>query len=282
MDELTKDIRNFIRRVASGEENAIEVTEQLTDDGAKHVVLALQNRKINAEAPAAPIRLESPRRCHVFYEAGSLAVYLDKYKTDNTVVMADPQERTIYATLDEKAVDGFEVLVLRPQVHPLFAPWQAVIGKTVRMTDFAEFIMRNRRSIANPNGKALALTFSQITAAISVTVHRGRGTKVLNGVLVKTEIQGQETTDPVELPDELTLEVPLYVGTKAMPLTCDLLLSTATDDDGEHEVVVNVTSSELEEARVKSFEEMMQALSKVQGIILGWGSPQTAAWDYRK
>jgi hypothetical protein len=241
--------------------------------------LTVEMRKLLPEEPRPPKRIESPARVHEFLAAKSLAAYLARYGSKNTVVYADPANEVVYAVLDERADEGFEVVTMRPQKHPLWAPWADLADRHLEITDFAAFVSQNRRTVVAPDARDLVLTLSQVRAAVSIEIQKGRGKNAVNGLVVTTEIKGQRQADEVELPEMIKLHVPLYVQTEAKDVELDLCIEAGTDG----EVSVVVTSGTIAEARVLAFEEMVaeiQAGLDGIGATLTFGRPQHRAWAY--
>ena len=172
-------------------------------------------------------------------------------------------------------------VTMKPQVHPLWKPWADIAGTTVALEKFAQFVAQNRRAIVKPDGKEIALTLSQVRAVVNVTVERGRGKDAVNGLMVTTKIQGIEKKEAVELPDEITLAVPLYVGTAKKEIELDLCIEA----DREGHVGVIVTAGTVAEAKVAAFEEMIAVVREgVKGLkaTITLGKPKTGAWVYLK
>lgn len=266
----------ILQHVRVGEETVLDVA-----GGEKDRKLTVSMRKLLPEEPRAPKRAESPRRVHEFLAAESLALYLRKYGGAETVVFADPANEIVAAVLREKAETGFEVVTMRPQVHPLWKPWADLAGRAIALEDFAKHVSQHRRTILRPEGRDLALTLSQVRATVSVEIQRGRGKSATNGLLVTTEIKGQRQADVVELPDEIVLSVPLYVQTEPREVELDLCVEATSDGD----VSVLVTAGTVAEARVEAFKEMVaviQAAADSIGAVVTFGRPKHAAWDYLK
>ena len=113
---------DFLRGVEAGNENVIDIKKAVLPDGKDAVVVCLGNRVLQPEPPKAPERAESPRRAHVFHAMGGFCAYLAQYKTPQTVIFADVGEQTFYAVLDDRASQGFEIVTMVPQLHPLGFP----------------------------------------------------------------------------------------------------------------------------------------------------------------
>lgn len=274
-------LEDFIRRVNVGNENALQISQHLLSDGTKCVVLDLQNRRLQDEPPLDPKRSESPRRAHTFHAAAGFSDYIRAYKSDHTVILADVHGQTVSAIINERAEKGFEIIRLTPVVHPSFAPWAGLLGKKVTIEEFSEFVLANRRVINNPMGKELAMIFSQVRAATSVTLQQGRGTarRAVNGLVVETVIQSERTAELVDLPDTVSIYVPLYVGTDPVCLEIDLTVSVVSVGN-EQRVVVTCTSADLIEKRTQAFESIVAGLSAIEGVTVAMGVPDHDEWDY--
>lgn len=90
-----KDIGNeFVNAVQEGNEHIIEIArEELGKGKGNKLVFAMQKRVLQPEQPQQPVKMESPRRAHIFHDAEGFAAYLAKYKTDNTVVLVNVREQ---------------------------------------------------------------------------------------------------------------------------------------------------------------------------------------------
>jgi len=272
-------IEDFIRDVRKGQENVLDLVRQVGQDGTEHIVVGLQNRELQPEQPKAPIREETPARCHQFHDIDAMTSYLEQYGTEHTVVLADVKAGAFSAVIDESQENGIEVIGCKPLIHPLFEPWDGMFDSTVPVLEFAKFIMQHRRAVTHPDGRELALMFSQITAKSNVTLNRGSGSKSINGVMVEVKIEGSSTTrtEPHELPDSITIEVPIYVNQIAQRIELDLMVSM----DGNNEVVVYVSASGLLEAKVRSMLDMLTTLRSALDVgTIGLGTVKHIEWDY--
>lgn len=281
MSAPTNKLADFLREVAKGEENALQVSRQMMkgDDDKEHevVVVAMQNRKLQPEAPDAPERAETPPRAHQFHNTVGLKAYLEAFGDENTVVFADVPNQRMQVVLDETADDGVEVLFMQPQVHPLFAPWVELLeAGFLPLADFALFILEHRRTVAGTGDQTreLALVFSQVRMSKHVEVQSGFGLTAVNGIMVEHNIEGQKKRQPVQIPESITLECPIYVGTEPRQITVDLTVTAAGD-----QVVVKASAADLLDAQVAAFEEMLAQLEGVKGQqVLGRAS--FGAWSY--
>ena len=277
IDEKTgTKIAEFIREVLPGEENTISIAKDTDDEtGSKVTTIALQNRKLQPEPPAPPQKAESPRRAHSFHDIAGFCDYLKKYKTKDTVVLADVEACKMQAIMDESRSTGFEIVTLTPAIHPMFQPWKGVLGRPLEITSFAEFIMQNRRQIFEPDGREMALLFSQVRASTTMTVNRGVGRRSINGVMIETVIQGDRKNELVELPDSITIQVPLFVSTKPQNIEIDLLVLARGEG-----LTVTASSALVLDAMTASFMEMLDEVKFLDGVVCSTGKAAHEPWKY--
>lgn len=279
MAELEKNLRE----VAPESENVLSVLRELTNDGKKeNVTLAMQNRKLLPEKPREPEKARSPKRCHVIHNVKGFVAYLQAYASEDLVIFADVPNLRCVAILDEKADEGFEGIELVPQIHPLFKPWyKAIREEELDLQQFLSLVMKNRRAITAPDGRALVMELSQVTSSTEVTVHRGKGANSLNGILFKTKIEGNKHIDgKAELPEMIRIEVPIFMDTLPVMMELDLLLSTNPKD---HEIYVEIVCADLAEAMVKSWEEIIATCSQTIGKgLVAMGRAMHEKWDVVK
>ncbi len=273
-------LEDFLRSVQKGQENTIEVVRtMLPDDKGEKTVLALQNRVMQPEPPKAPERSESPRRAHVFHAMEGFCAYLNDNKTEKTVVFADVAGRTFYAVLDDTAGKGREVVTLEPQTHPLWKPWDDLLDDPMGVKDLAKFLLQHRRQIGGDDPKMLIADFSQIRAAAEVEVQQGTGKNAVNGLMIRTKIQGSKSDGLIDLPDTIIVNTPLFVGLPPQKIEVDVTLEPA-DPAGVSGVLATLTSADATDKTIRAFENMCEQVeSEVKDIVIAMGKPQEQMWD---
>lgn len=269
--EIKEDVLNgFLRNVGKGKTNTIELAQEILGDGTKKVTMTLNN-KIDT-----PERQESQARSHVFYGLGAFIAYLQKNKTETTLILADMERQEIRAVFNDEATKGFEVITFRPQVHPLVAPWLNILkAGTIKIGEFSQFVLLHKNTIVSPIAKDLALTMSQIRVSTSTVMQKGFGKTSINGIICTAEIQGIKENMPIELPDLITLNVPLFVETLPIAFDIDIVVGTM----GDH-VVVNVASSDMESKKVEVFENFIKDLKAKDIGNVGCGNINHQDWKY--
>lgn len=274
-------IDEALKRAKFGEETALSVIDVLDEKGQPGgKKLLVEARKVPA---AAPRRAETPSRAHEFHDVRGFIDYLGKYGTDNTVVYADAPGRTIHAVLNELSDQGggVEHLRLKPKIHPRFQPWLDLMEEEPQpLPVFVDFLRNHRRTVKQPEGRELQLTLAQIKASTHIELHQGSGKESVNGLLVRSKIEGKETAGvPLDLPETLILRTPIFVNEDAIDVTLDLILNTTRDGAG---VTAHVATADLQEALIDGFEKMVALIEHDfdDRFVVGWGYPDYAEWSY--
>jgi len=265
-DERT--LERFVRKVVKGHENMMDVVRDMTDP------LNPVARVVLTEKVATPELMISPKRMHQFYEVDGFGWYMGKYGTPNSVILADLVSLQMGGIIDETAKKGYEVVRFGPQYHPLYLPWIEITRRPVAIDQFAEFLLKNRRSLAD-GGKDLALTFSQIRASVKTEVYQGAGKRAINGVTTEIEISGNRDKQTIELPDSIRIMVPIFVGSDASIIEFDMVLS-GTAEKG---VWVTLANSDAKVKEINAFEGFVERL-KGMNLQVAMGVPQYQEWDF--
>lgn len=268
------DVAEFLRTVVEGTENILDVATEIGEDGIATKRLAFGRRTLRPEPPVEPVVSRARARAHVFNDLDAFAEYLKREAEGiSSLVLADVAKREILAVLEEDSESDREIVSMAAVEHPLFTPWAEMLDRPVPVLEFALFAMKNRRAIIEPEGRELALTFSQVKASKSITTQVGVGKKSINGMMVELEIAGEKKGVPVELPEVIKVELPLFVGTEAQVIEIDLLVT-----EGREGIVVFATAADVEEQRIRAFEQMVGLLKEATGLLVGLGRIQQREW----
>jgi hypothetical protein len=276
----TLELGQLIRQAKAGHETILDIARDTLPDGQKKISLAIGNRKLNNEQPPDPVKAPSPRRAHTFHDVLGFADYINKYGSETTVVLADPEQEIMQAVINEKADRGFEVLTFKPLSHPLFEPWEQLLENAAPspIRAFVDFVARNRRTIIEPDGRELLLLMSQIRVSRKVEIAQGEKTHSINGVMVESNVQGTNAKNElVELPEVIQVRVPIYAATDPRVFEVDVTV-IGTEDRG---AMVRVVAGDLINAKTALFEGFIgevRELTKDTKITLGLGKVAHAEW----
>lgn len=277
MDKDSNPVARLIRQVTQGQETTLDVVKDIVGDGdekAPRTILSVINRQVNPEQPDEPKKARSPRRAHTFHTAETLTAYLEKHTGDNVVCLMDVDQQAAVIVLDETAKDGFETVTLRPMPHPIYREWLTVIGGFNRLKIVALFLLKHRTQIVEPDGRELALTFAQVRVSKDVEMWAGLGNGAVNGVKVKTTVEGASQDNVVQLPEQVTIAIPLFVGQSPTQLTLDLTVDTVNEEVGLH-----ITAPTLLDAVTANFQAMVDAITvSLPNAVVGLGAMEYDNW----
>jgi len=265
-------ISDLLRKATDGHETVFDIA---VDNGVTRVeinrrLLLPERRVIEEDLPIA----RDPARAHTFHEIGAFAKYCETHAGESAVGLANSESQRITVVLDELVDAGRELITFEAKLHPMFLPWYEMLDEATDVIDFSVFAQKYRRSIRKPDGKELAMIFSQIKLSKSVEIQRGVGRKSLNGVMVHTEIAGVKQDTMVDLPDSIEIECPVFIGTKPIRMVFDVLVTDVHDN-----VVVYLTSPDLEAMKFEAFEQFVQILREdAPSILVGLGQVASTPW----
>jgi hypothetical protein len=257
-NENARTVRELITSIVEGEQTVFKVAGDLAD-GAQS--LTVDRRKLLPEAPRRDELADTPARAHTFFEPAGFVAYLKKYGGGKTVIYADPVRRMAEAVLTEgQGQGGAEIVSLVPQISPYWQPWSALLGKALPLAALVEFLRENRRIIVEPEGRELVLALSQVTAASNIELQQGSGRNSVNGLMVRTKIQGVDNTALVDLPETIVVRCPIFVGLFEERIELDLILRVV---DGGESIAAGFASADIRVAEIRAFERMVADLTDV-------------------
>ncbi len=252
---IEHEVKGILEAI-SEDRTTIDVAKALLEDGKERVSLVVRQEPVVRE------RLESGPRAHRIDTWMGVVAYVEKYHTENTVIFADARAERALVVIDERAATGVETLTFQPQVDAEFTPWADLIAVgEIAAPDLATFIRANRRTIVDPDGKELALLFSQMRTATAIRLDQGRGGKSVNGVVVETKIQGQKKSELVDIPETVKVRCPIFFDEEPVDLEVDLDAYTQ-GQPGMTQILVRVSAPGYVKARQQGFDAIITAISE--------------------
>lgn len=195
-------------------------------DGRTHVALP---ERIKLHDISDPNRLPSRvRQAVTVDDRASLSAYINRYKSDRSIIIADFDALTISARLDwhdHNQGGAFPapghnahavILALRPSEE--FSRWDEMEGKIHPQADFARFLEENSVDVGTPE----AATMIEISKDFEATVGQSYKSNIRldNGdrkFVFETDTKVQ---NGVIIPEKFTLSIPIYNGEEPEELTC--------------------------------------------------------------
>lgn len=174
----------------------------------------------------APSRI---RQRPVFYERAAFVEYVNRFKSEASVVFNDVDANTFDAFLDyhkdaATAGTGDHVARLQLRYSEEFARWNAIQGKWLPQVEFAEFLEENYIDVKRPDGSDVLELASDLEAKKNVNwksaVRRDTQTRAFT---YEEDLQAnQKGKGEVVVPRDLLFALPIYHGEAAMELTAFL------------------------------------------------------------
>lgn len=282
-----QSLKGLIEQTVEGRGVAFAIVDEVASlprdtDGVAAKALIIRHEHA---APPSPVRAESPRIANTFHEAAGFCRWLTREcqlrdQTNAMAVFIDAPNARAYAVLDEDADEGYEVVSLVPQVHPRWAPWATLLNKRLSLDQLCDHVRDNRRSIAD--GRELVFALTQVRASTEVILESGRGKKALNGLMIRTTIQGVKGEHAVELPDTITVRSPIFVGSDPVDIELELILEGSSDGTS---VMARFASADIREATIAGFEAISERLLRLESeiaVVVAFGVPEHKPWEYLK
>lgn len=196
----------------------------------------------HTDAPVNPVLPERVKAGENFVEPDSLALYVNRFKTLTTILMASLSRRTITARLDYHhkqegmAVDSdfneLDIRVPKPQLDqhhaalkcefdPDYAKWRALFGQQIDQQTYAEFIEDMLHTIAQPPAADLLDAVSELKlhrdAKFSNKVDLRGGKLNLTYEEDDTQVSGK-----MALPESIVIVCPMYQGDEPIAIHAKL------------------------------------------------------------
>lgn len=267
--EKQVDVAELIRVPREGTETVFELLNELNTDGsAGGRRLVIENRQLQREH-VPPVIAKAKARAHVFHQIDAFAKYLN----ESSVVLADVDRRQICAVLDESVETDREIVTYEAKIHPRFLPWFAMLDSAVSVKKFAIHCMKHRRTVADPDGRDLALTMQQIKASKNIERWEGVGNGSINGVRVELTVNSEKRGELVQIPDDIVIESPVFIDGDTQQIRIDL-----TIDEIDGTTIVYCTSSDIEQAMHDSFVGTVNELKAMGKGQVGLGVVSHRDW----
>jgi len=151
--------------------------------------------------------------------ADALVEYLNRFKSDQSLLFADVNGSEIIAALDyhakDKAANVFHRAVLALPFSEEWKIWTGVNGKLNPQLEFARFIEENAPDIKAPDAASLLEAVRDLQARRSVNFIQAVRTDSDNESFEYTDNTEARTKGGLEVPTKFVLNIPVYFGEPA-------------------------------------------------------------------
>lgn len=152
-----------------------------------------------------------------FHDGNSLAAYVNRFKTPDTILVADINSRCISVAIDYHGeavgpVDHVATWTMLPSQE--YEAWSKFEGRLHEQADFIRFMEENSLDVILPDPAKL-LDLCRDFEAIK-TVNFKASKRLDNGDREFTYAESTGTSDKIAVPQKLTLSMPIFYGEEAI------------------------------------------------------------------
>jgi len=266
-------------QVAEGESLALKVLEQV--EGIEGKALVIQRQELPAPKPTPPVKSGANRRAHEFNNINHFIDYLNKYGEEKqVVVLADPKNEQIKASLNEICDQEPETLTYRPRRTTDFEYLLSRIDKPLGVKEFCKVLRRVRNYVKKPHGKLVASIYGQLSVAKKVEDFSSLGSRGTFGRVVKISARGNDGQS-VELPEFLTLEIKPYMDS-ATHIDIEVFIDLDMEED---KAVFRFDAPDCARAFDLAMEKSIPLLNtglKDREALVALGALCREPWEYLK
>lgn len=265
-----------------------EITHVLgAEDFVQHFIIpdGYVLEEVDLEAKAT--RPRRPRGTATLYDERSFTEYVKRFKTNQTVLFANPENGNRHMTAvfnyqdasEHTDDDGHEPgapgwgdwrALLQIRYSQEWLDWQRVVGTALTQTDFAYHLEQRLIDVHEP--PAADLMTIMRTLKISKDVRYERVVHLQTGasqLVATTQYRGQGADD-LELPESIVLRIPIFEGGEPEPI--EIYLRYRLSDEGQvvFALEYGVGTARLVEHR---FREVVDRISEATGVPVWLGEP---------
>lgn len=251
--------RAFILETAEGREFLI------TPDRAPQDVT-----EPNAIAPKLPDHI---RQSVTLQTVDSLVDYINRFKTDTTMLFADIGGNSIKALIDYHETAGAQHLDHAATMALPFAEewktWTMAHGRLMPQLEFARFLEENAADVAAPSGADLLDACRDLQAVRKVNFKKAVRTATDNENFEYSDETEARTSGGIELPTKFLLSIPVYFGGE--PTTLAAFLRWKLD---EGSLTLGISLHRHEHVRQAVFKQIVLDAAERTDRPAVFGRPQ--------
>jgi uncharacterized protein YfdQ (DUF2303 family) len=200
----------------------------------------------------------------------SLAEYVNRYKSADTVLFADIAANSILATIDYHAKDKAAHVAHRAMLTLPFSEewglWTKISGKLVPQLEFARFIEENGADIRSPDAAELLEACRDLQAHRKVNFTKAVRTSSDNENFEYTDETKATTKAGIEIPTKFKLGIPVYFGEPDTEMFAFLRWKL---DEGS--LTLGVALHRAEHVRQAVFKQIVQGVAECTQCVAVFG-----------
>lgn len=204
----------------------------------------------------------------------SLIDYVNRFKTDATVIFADLDRAKIVACIDYhgagSATAGLRKhhAVLQMQHSKEWKVWTGVNDALMEQKKFARFLEEHKLDILSPPGAQLLEMVLDMEKGVQMRVAR----KMVSAGSDRGSKDSQMQIDGTELPPVWTLQIPVYMGEPVVAVT-----AYARDEIDDGKLLVGFKLSKIENVVEEELTRIAAEIAGETKVPVMLGTPSTGS-----
>ena len=263
-------IEDVLKELPHRKPTALSVYREMSKDNEAIAKVVIQNEP--------EIRKLEPigTKVHNLEDVESLKRYIQKFRTENTVVYCSREDAFVTVILDEKHEAINDQLRFSPKYTPGF---KETMASSDRVPDFLAWFRCNKRYIVSPDPKEFIALTSLVKIETVMETIIGTGKNAKSGYMCESKVRGSEENVPIEFPETIIFRSPVFFGTPEIEI--EIELDVVMNED-EH-LRINRRCYERKEATIEAFGLIAQDLEEKVGSMatVVSGNPQYCSHHYQ-
>jgi uncharacterized protein YfdQ (DUF2303 family) len=202
--------------------------------------------------------------------ADALVEYLNRFKSADSLLLADVAASRIVGALDYHAVDKAALVVHTATLDLPFSEewkiWTAISGQMKQQLEFARFIEENAPDIKAPDAGSLLEAVRDLQARRNVSFIKAVRTETDNESFEFNDNTEARTKGDLELPTKFLLNIPVYFGDP--PTEVYAFLRWKLDDGA---LTLGIKLHRAEHIRQAAFKLIMTGAVERTGVMAVFG-----------
>lgn len=243
-----------------------------TDSGREFLLVPEGYRKDDVTDPHGlqPTKPIYIKQAIVVQTLDSLVEYVNKYRSDDTILFADVEANKIHAIIDYHRREGAEHVAhsatMQLRHSEEWTAWKKIDGELMKQLDFARFIEENSADVVAPSGGELLDVARDLQAVRSANFKRAVRTNTDHENFEFADNTEMRAKNGVEVPTKFELSIPVYFGERSVPLQAFLRWNLSVES-----LVLGVKLHRAEHVRQAMFKEIVLDASSRTSTLAVYG-----------
>lgn len=264
---------NEAETVADLARKAAGVPQVISTPGGREYLIVPVGHSASDVTPANKNEILLPKSISqnvTLQNAEALTEYLNRFKSAESLLLADVAESRIVAAIDYHARDKAALVMHKAILHLPFSEewkiWTGISGQMKPQLEFARFVEENAPDIKAPDAGSLLEAVRDLQAKRNVSFIKAVRTETDNESFEFNDNTEARTKGDIELPTKFLLNIPVYFGDPATEVYAFLRWKL---DDGV--LTLGIKLHRAEHIRQAAFKLIVTGAAEKTGIMAVFG-----------